>query len=559
MVMQKTLSGVPGLDEILRGGFPTARTTIVLGGAGTGKTVLAMQFLVNGATDFGEPGLMVSFEESPAALEANFGRMHGRNGEPFKDVHIVDGRLAEDTIEAGTFDLGGLIAIAASLVKQHGIRRVAIDGIDALFARTEDMPHRRIELIRVLNWLTTERITALLTVKDTAGANGLPNHFGLAEYAADGVIHLRSRTIGELARRTFSVIKMRGAGFDAGEHPYIISERGIRAQRTPNRTMISESSSAAQLSSGVERFDRMLVGGYRAGTTTLISGLPGTAKTTLSAAFLEAGCRAGERGLFVGFDEPWAQMFRDVRSVGIDLQPHLESGMLHAESFAAGAAIADEHILTIERLIEEYQPVRLVIDPISALDRAGGSEIASVVAERLVVMLKLGGVSSMFTVVAESLLGEMESAPTRISTIADNWIHLSFANRGGERNRTITIVKARGLGHSNQMRELLLTSDGIDLADVYSTGGAVLLGSARAQRELEDRRERAAEVELLTRKLKALDNNTTKLKHKVTEAERAIADIDAQRAELVRAAQSSDGLRDDGLAQIRLLRKGDPI
>jgi circadian clock protein KaiC len=557
--MQKTLSGVPGLDEILRGGFPTARTTIVLGGAGTGKTVLAMQFLVNGATDFGEPGLMVSFEESPAALEANFGRMHGRNGEPFKDVHIVDGRLAEDTIEAGTFDLGGLIAIAASLVKQHGIRRVAIDGIDALFARTEDMPHRRIELIRVLNWLTTERITALLTVKDTAGANGLPNHFGLAEYAADGVIHLRSRTIGELARRTFSVIKMRGAGFDAGEHPYIISERGIRAQRTPNRTMISESSSAAQLSSGVERLDRMLVGGYRAGTTTLISGLPGTAKTTLSAAFLEAGCRAGERGLFVGFDEPWAQMFRDVRSVGIDLQPHLESGMLHAESFAAGAAIADEHILTIERLIEEYQPVRLVIDPISALDRAGGSEIASVVAERLVVMLKLGGVSSMFTVVAESLLGEMESAPTRISTIADNWIHLSFANRGGERNRTITIVKARGLGHSNQMRELLLTSDGIDLADVYSTGGAVLLGSARAQRELEDRRERAAEVELLTRKLKALDNNTTKLKHKVTEAERAIADIDAQRAELVRAAQSSDGLRDDGLAQIRLLRKGDPI
>jgi circadian clock protein KaiC len=352
---------------------------------------------------------------------------------------------------------------------------------------------------------------------------------------------------------------MRGAGFDAGEHPYIISERGIRAQRTPNRTMISESSSAAQLSSGVERLDRMLVGGYRAGTTTLISGLPGTAKTTLSAAFLEAGCRAGERGLFVGFDEPWAQMFRDVRSVGIDLQPHLESGMLHAESFAAGAAIADEHILTIERLIEEYQPVRLVIDPISALDRAGGSEIASVVAERLVVMLKLGGVSSMFTVVAESLLGEMESAPTRISTIADNWIHLSFANRGGERNRTITIVKARGLGHSNQMRELLLTSDGIDLADVYSTGGAVLLGSARAQRELEDRRERAAEVELLTRKLKALDNNTTKLKHKVTEAERAIADIDAQRAELVRAAQSSDGLRDDGLAQIRLLRKGDPI
>jgi circadian clock protein KaiC len=380
----------------------------------------------------------------------------------------------------------------------------------------------------------------------------------LAEYASDGVLQLRRRTIGELSRRTLSVVKMRGAGFEAGEHPYVISGEGIRVLHTPTRTTALVGGLGVRLSTGVDRLDRMLLGGYRSGTTTLISGLPGTAKTTLGAAFLEAGCRAGERCLFIGFDEPSEQMLVDVRSVGIDLQQFVRSGLLRTESFAAGSAIADDHYLTIEDLIDGHRPNRVVIDPITALEKSGGLEIAGVVAERVVALLKSRGISGLFTAVTETQRGELEATPMRVSTIADTWINLSFANQGGERNRTLTIVKSRGTGHSNQMREMLLSVDGIDLADVYSAEGEVLLGTARAQREQQDVVDEALAATTLLREFETLDREREELVLRLTDAQRRLEQIATHRAELVERTKLTGGAHARDAAAIRVLRRGDP-
>jgi len=551
-------SGIIGLDQILHGGFPSGRTTAVIGGPGCGKTVLAMQFLVNGWTQFGEPGLMVSFEESPRGLASNFAEMSFRFSEAVgAGVFLLDGRVPMDTIEAGSFDLGGLIAVVSSLVAEHGVKRIAIDAIDALFGFS-GAGFRRLELLRVLDWLTESNLTALLTVKGGENDAGIPGFFRLAEYASDGVLQLRRRTIGELSRRTLSVVKMRGAGFEAGEHPYVISKEGIRALHTPMRTAAVVQSLGVRLSTGVDRLDRMLVGGYRSGTTTLISGLPGTAKTTLGAAFLAAGCRAGERCLFIGFDEPAEQMLVDVRSVGIDLEQFVRSGLLRAESFAGGGAIADDHYLTIEALLDAHRPNRVVIDPITALEKSGGLEIAAVVTERIVALLKSRGISALFTAVTETQRGELEATPMQVSTIADTWINLSFANHGGERNRTLTIVKSRGTGHSNQMREMLLSADGIDLTDVYVGGGEVLLGTARAQREQQDVVEESMAAVSLSREFESLDREGEELTVRLTDVQRELDQIAAHRAELVKRTKVADGAHARDAALIRVLRRGDP-
>jgi circadian clock protein KaiC len=556
--MRTSPSGIAGLDQILHGGFPTGRTTVVIGGAGCGKTVLAMQFLVNGWTKFGEPGLLVSFEESPASLATNFAEMSF----PFAEaagtgVLLLDGRVPVNTVEAGSFDLGGLIAVITALVAERGVKRIVIDAVDALFALSGE-GFQRLEFLRLLEWLSEANLTALLTVKDFEGDFTIPGFFALAEYASDGVLQLRRRLIGELSRRTLSVLKMRGAGFEAGEHPYVISSEGIRVLHTPSSTTAVVSGLGVRLSTGVDRLDRMLMGGYRSGTTTLISGLPGTAKTTLGASFLEAGCRAGERCLFIGFDEPAEQMLVDVRSVGIDLEQFVRSGLLRAQSFAGGAVIADDHYLTIEALVDAHRPNRVVIDPITALEKSGGSDIAGVVAERIVALLKSRGISALFTAVTDTQHGELEATPLSVSTIADTWINLSFANQGGERNRTLTIVKSRGTGHSNQMREMVLSSDGVDLTDVYAAGGAVLLGTARAEREQQDAVQEAIAAVNLSHEFETLDRDREGLAMRLAEAQRGLDQIAVHRAELVKRTKVAGGAQARDAALIHVLRRGDP-
>jgi len=550
-------SGISGLDVVLRGGYPSHRTTIVSGGPGSGKTVLASQFVVEGAVNGAEAGLMILFEESAEAIQANYPGAWPVAGSASGTVHFVDGRLPDDSMEAGTFDLGGLIAIAASFVERYDIKRIAIDGIDALFAISSDIHLRRREFVRLLDWLAQSGVTAVLTIKTDVGGGGLPEHFDLAEYAADGVIALRSTMIGELLRRTLRVVKMRGVGFVSGGHPYIISDSGIRVLHSPARTRWAVQPLDARLSTGVERLDDMLLGGYRISTTTLVSGSPGSAKTTLGAAFLDAGVRRGERCLYVGFDEPAEQMIADAHSVGIDLDAAVKTGLLCAESFAAGAVIGEEHYLAIARLIENHQPARVVIDPASALDKAGGRDIGDTIRERLLVLFKSHEITALVTAISDGRASDLDIARTRLATLADTWIHVGFNNHDGERNRTLAVLKSRGTGHSNQIRELLLSSEGIDLADVYTSPGDVLSGTARVQREQQLAAQRALEEERFSGDLATLDRERENLSRALQEAQRSLAQLATDRADLVKRDKSSGLARARDTGEIRSLRRGD--
>lgn len=525
-------TGIGGLDEILRGGFPAGRSTVIVGAPGAGKTILAMQFLVNGAARFGEPGVMVSFEESERSIRANFSTLDW----PFDEVVgqnllIVDARLPEDTVDAGTFDLVGLIAMLAGLVKAHGVKRVALDGIDGLFVYARDEAVSRREVRRLLSWLADSGVTALVTVKAAGGDRALEPHLGFTEFAADGVVHLGYRLSEGVLQRVLQVVKVRGAGYVAGEQPYVISGAGLEfaymdATNAPMRV------TDAHLSTGIERLDRMLCGGYREGTVTLVSGPPGTSKTTLAGSFVAAGCGRGERALFVGFDEPVEQVFLDLHSVGLGLDRFHEAGLLAAASFNAGAASADEHYFAILRLIERHQPRLLVIDPISALVKAGGRRAAEIVTERLVNFVKARGITALFTAVSDSDLGELESSSSRVSTVADNWLHVSFAVQRGERNRTLTVIKARGTGHSNQMRELILSDAGLDLKDVYYAQGDVLLGTARLEKERQEAAEvRAREAEA-KRAFAALDRRCRVLEVQAELAQSELAAAEEARSQM---------------------------
>ncbi|GAC1444786.1 MAG: circadian clock protein KaiC [Vulcanimicrobiaceae bacterium] len=553
-------TGIFGLDEVLNGGFPHERTTVVAGGPGNGKTVLALQFLTAGAMQYDEPGLMISFEESPEALRRNVREMSWSSDALLESgIEIVDGRLPIDAVETGDFDLTGLIAVASAIIAKRGIKRVAIDGIDMLFGEGRNGENRRREMLRIFRWLSDARITALFTMKNAETLEGIPARFGFVDFAADGVVQLRSTMVGELLRRTLRVVKLRGSGFVAGDHPYTISLDGIRVLKSPTRTHVSTALLENRLSTGVERLDRMLQGGYRIGTTTLISGLPGTSKTTLGAEFLWAGCRNGERVLFVGFDEPAEQMIYDARSVGIDLAPYETAGLLLATSFAAGSAIGDEHFLAIEALIDAHAPTRVVIDPISALSKAGGTDIADIVTERLVIFFKSRSITAIFTAVSDPRQLTVEALTTRVSTVVDTWIHLSFAPHRGERNRTLTIVKARGTAHSNQMREVVLSSAGVTLADVYSVGGEVLLGTERLRQEQSEAVERAQEGQRNEIELRSLDEERDAIGHQVADLRHRLALLDEHRSVIVSRAEEVATSRISDAAAVRASRFGDPI
>jgi circadian clock protein KaiC len=522
VISLKTPSGIDGLDATLEGGFPTGKSTLVIGPPGSGKTTLALQFLVTG-TLRGEQAMIVSFEEPPESLAAGAVSIAWPK-DPYvgERLHMFDGRPALDSLENGAFDLGGLIAMIGAESRRLKIDRIAFDGLDALFASSGNGRVNGREFRRLLQFLDAAKLTAVISLKPSS-AGERAARFDASEYLSDAVIRLESRLTQGLLQRILRVLKVRGAGFAAGEHPFIISERGFELAYTPAvkaQTIISDE----RISTGVEGLDHMQAGGLLRSTLTLISGLPGTAKSTFAASFLEAGLRRGERALLVALDEPADQLIRNVRSVGIDLAQFIASGQLTTLSLNAGAAIADEHCLVIERAIDENKPTLLVIDPISALEKSGGTEVSELVVERLAYLVKRRGITAIFTAIAASRFGELESTASHVSTIADTWIHLSYAARGGERNRTLTIVKSRGTAHSNQMREINLQSSGISLEASFRSEGEMLLGTARLEREQQD-----------LRVVRAREDAASAILHELEE-QKSAADVKIRDAEVERAA-----------------------
>jgi circadian clock protein KaiC len=538
----RTATGISGFDGILHGGLPSGKTVLIVGTPGSGKTMLALQFLVEGIRRFREPGMFVSFEESPEMLRAAaVGLGLPLDAPDGQGLHILDGRPIIDALDGGAFDIGGLAAIVGADARRLGIRRVAFDGLDALFALSVNGAVTGHEFRRIVDVTNSAGLTSLICLKPGFGNDDLPSKFDAIEYAAEAVIRLGYRVNQGLVQRILRIVKIRNAGFAAGEHPFVITSRGLDVSFYP-AVKAQPALSLERVSIGVPQLDQMLEGGLLRCSTTLISGLPGTAKSTIGASFLEAGLKRGERCLLVALDEPAEQIIANVRSVGVEIEQYVRTGQLQTLSLNAGAVIADEHFLMIEHALESHAPTLVVIDPVSAFEKAGGTAVAQLVVERLTWLVKERGIAAIFTAVANSNLGEIESTASQVSAIADTWMHLSFAVRGGERNRTLTIVKSRGTAHSNQLREMILSGSGITLQDVYQIQGNFLLGTARLEREQEQKREKLVHASSAKMIRRELDDRRTIALAKLRDAERELLDVNERMAEGLYEAASTDAV-----------------
>jgi circadian clock protein KaiC len=483
--LAKARTGIVGFDEITGGGLPRGRTTLVSGGPGSGKTVFALQSLVCGARDHGEPGIFVAFEESAERIVQN---AHGFGWDlpalQRKKLFFLDAQPSPDLIQSGNVDLQGLIAALDAKVVRMRAKRVVFDSADLLFSVFKNDTELRRESTRLNDWLLSRGLTAVITAR-TGSGSAITRPGDVLPYLLDCAVELRHDEVDAVSQRSLRVLKYRGSSYAENSAPLLIGRGGLEVASAI--TPAPAPATSERISSGVRDLDEMLDGGYFRAASVLVTGAPGTAKTTIAGAFAEAACARGERAAFVSFDSGQAEIMRNLASVGIRLQRFVRSGLLEMLQVRATAASAETHLFAIRSLVERHQPRCLVVDPISAIGVQGNESTAHDVASRLIDWAKGRGI----TVVATSLLGraraDLEGSPLQVSTIADVWLHLSYLVRAGERNRALTIVKARGTEHSNQVRELILAKRGISLTDVYTAEGDVLMGSLRLQREQQDR------------------------------------------------------------------------
>ncbi len=484
---EKMPTGITGLDEITRGGLPRERNTVLIGGPGCGKTVLALQILVNGARRYREPGIFVAFEENTRQIVNNAATFGWNLGElQRKSLYFVDARIQPENITAGDFDLEGFLAAIGVKAKKMGARRIVFDSIDVLLTLLDSIPRERQEVHRLLEWLNENRLTGIITSKSEDGTNKTAERYGFLQFMADCAVQLRQQTVDQVSQRDLRVIKYRGSAFAENAAPMVIGQAGIEVANISAQDR-SFPVSRKRVSTGVDRLDAMLGGGYYRGASVLITGAPGTAKSTLSGSFLAAACRHGERALYVSFDEIAGEHARNMASVSIDLDTPMKSGLLKIYSARTEASSLEEHLVRIYSLIRAHRARFVVFDPLSSLFRAGAQSSVQSTSERLLHMTKAEGITTISTSLLASSDSRIEGTPLEVSTIADTWIHLSYAVQAGERNRALTIVKSRGMKHSNQVRELLLSDDGVTLADVYTAGGEVLMGTMRWQREMSEK------------------------------------------------------------------------
>jgi len=475
----KSPTGIQGLDEITGGGLPRGRPTLICGGPGCGKTILAMEFLINGAREFNEPGVFVSFEETIDDLTQNFASL-GLDPRPLaarKKLSLDYVRVEPNEIqETGNYDLDGLFIRLEHAIDAIGAKRIVLDTIEALFSGLSDTRVLRAELRRLFNWLRTKGVTAIVTGER---GEGLMTRHGLEEYITDCVIMLDHRVVDQNATRRLRVVKYRGSTHGANESPFFIDESGISV--LPITSLgLQHSVSPSRLSTGVPDLDEMVGGkGYFRGSSILVSGTAGSGKTSLAGYFAEAACRRRESALYFAFEESAAQITRNLRSIGLDLEPCLRKGLLQIHAARPTTSGLEGHLSAMHRLVEEKKPRVVVVDPISNLIAVGTSIEVKAMLARLIDFMKVRQVTALFTSLTIDE-GHPEGTDIGISSFMDTWLVLRNMDRNGERIRTLDVLKSRGMPHSNQVREFLLTSKGLKLLEVVRDQGRVLIGSARA-------------------------------------------------------------------------------
>jgi circadian clock protein KaiC len=548
---------VPGLDALTDGGLPRGRTTLIVGGVGCGKTILALQVLVEGARRAREPGIFVAFEERTREIVADAGAFGWDLPRLQKDrLFFLDAHLDSSTVHGGAFDLAGLLAGLSAKAGQMGARRIVFDGIDKLLMQLDDPAAERLELLRLHQWLYESGLSGIVTAKTEQGDPAHSPRYAFLQYLADCVILLQHRLADTVASRHLQILKYRGGKASCNEFPMVLSGRGVEIARYAADSLDHEVSTK-RVSSGVPDLDAMLEGGYFRGTSVLISGAPGTAKSTLAGAFADAACSRRENALFVSFDEGSAQLVRNLRSVGIRLDRHLRSGRLRMHSTHARASTAEQHLLQIRSLLESHHSRCLVIDPLSALTSTVGGPKARGDLERFIALVRDLDMTIVMTSLLEGFEGPRETTSSAgVSTLVDTWIHLSYVIQGGERNRALTIVKSRGMGHSNQVRELLLSKRGLSLTDVYTAGGAVLMGTLRWEREEQERNARLKEAQAFEERQRLTEESIAVVSSRLEalQHDRDTKERDLRRMRQARAGDVGTGATRTG--EIRRMRRG---
>jgi circadian clock protein KaiC len=494
--LPKALTGIGGLDEVTGGGLPRGRATLICGPAGCGKTLFAMEFLVRGFSQFDEPGVFVGFEETADDLVANVASLGFDLAKAEADgnlvldhIHVVRGEMEE----TGDWDLEGLFLRLGAAIDTIGAKRVVIDTIETLFGAFSNTSILRAELQRMFGWLKDRGVTAIITGE--RGDGSLTRH-GIEEYVSDCVIVLDHRVNEQTSTRRLRILKYRGSLHGTNEYPFLIGETGISVLPITSPGLL-HSVSTERMSTGVARLDSMLGdGGFYKGSTILVNGTAGTGKSTLAAQFCDATCRRGERAMYFAFEEAQAEIVRNMSSVGIDLQQWVDAGLLQFKCFRPSLLGLEAHLFSMQKYVTEFDPAVVIKDPVSHLLRISTGADVSEMLIRQVDFLKKRGVTALFT----SL-----DADQQIASLADTWLLLKTMEGNGELNRVLYVLKSRGMAHSNQIREFLLTNEGIELADVYVGPQGVLTGSARQAQEAQERSDGTARLEDLEQRRSSLE------------------------------------------------------
>lgn len=483
--LPKSLTGIQGLDEITEGGLPTGRPTLICGSAGCGKTLLAMEFLVRGATQFNEPGVFMAFEETAKDLTQNVASL-GFD----LDALVADKKIVLDFVyierseieETGEYDLEGLFIRLGQSIDSIGAKRVVLDTIESLFAGLPNPLILRAELRRLFRWLKDKGVTAVITGE--RGEETLTRQ-GLEEYVSDCVIVLDHRVKDQTSSRRLRVVKYRGSTHGTNEYPFLIDEDGISI--VPVTSLgLGHNASMDRIPSGISRLDTMMGGkGFFRGSTVLISGTAGTGKSSICAHFVDAACRRGERALYFSFEESPSQIIRNMRSIGIDLEQWVKKGLLHFQATRPAFAGLEMQLTMMHKATIKFDPQVVIVDPLDGF--ITGDNVADVksMLMRLADFLKTKQISSMFT---QLMSGNVApgTGDIAISSMVDTWLVMHDIEIGGERNRCLYILKSRGMAHSNQVRECLITDHGVELCEVYVGAGGVLTGSARIAQEAQE-------------------------------------------------------------------------
>jgi circadian clock protein KaiC len=527
--LTKCPTGINGLDAITGGGLPRGRPTLVCGAAGSGKTLFGMEFLVRGIQQYGESGVFMCFEERATDLTENVASLgYDLAALSQSQSLIIDQVVIErgEFTEAGDYNLDGLFIRLAMAIDAVNAKRVVLDTIETLFGTLTDAQIVRAELLRLFSWLKEKGVTAIITGER---GDSVLSRDGLEEYVSDCVISLDQRVINQIATRRLRIVKYRGSAHGSNEYPFLIDEHGFTV--LPITTIdLNYKASSDIISTGIPKLDAMFGrAGYFRGGSLLVSGTSGTGKSTIAALFADAVCRRGETCIYFAFEESPDQIVRNVRSIGIDLDAWRRAGLLHFRAFRPSSFGLEMHLSLILKVIDEIKPQIVIVDPVSSFMAAGTASDAHAMLMRLIDLLKVRQITALLTSLTGG--GHMAEQPdVDVASLIDTWVLLRNLEQAGERTRTLSIVKSRGMNHSNQVRELMLTNEGADLTEVLvGPDGSILTGSARAAQETSDLAVIAALHEDNARRQMIPLRNRKRVEAKVAEMQ---ADLAAETAEI---------------------------